>query len=104
MRYSVDKDLRLSFELNGEPMGATIRAGTYNAVVKVADGGLEKFTEVKLLKNGLVIHTWSPSGSNPVETQRVTGKVGDYFYVIVKQEDGDEAISSPIYVAKPNSH
>ena len=99
---TLDKDLRLSFELNGEPSGAAIRPGTYNAVIKAADGGLEKFTEVKLLKDGLVIQTWSPRSSNPVLTRRVTGKAGDYFYVLVRQEDGDEAISSPIYVAKPD--
>jgi hypothetical protein len=100
---TLDKDLRLSFELNGEPMGATTSPGTYKAVIIAADGGLETFTEGKLIKNGLVIQTWSSRSSNPVLAQRVTGKAGDYFYALVRQEDGDEAISSPIYVTKPDS-
>jgi hypothetical protein len=97
---TLDKDLRLSFEVDGKPMGAVLRPGTYSAVIKAADGGLEKFTEVKLFKDGLVIQTWNPRNSSPVLTRKVTGKAGDYFYVLVKQEDGDEAISSPIYMAK----
>lgn len=100
---TLDKDLRLSFVLHGEPMGATVSPGTYSTVIKAADGGLEKFTEVKLLKNGQIIQTWNPRSSNPVLSWRVRGSPGDYFYVIVKQEDGDEAISSPVFVTGPNA-
>ena len=79
-------------------MGAVISAGTYNAVIKVGDGNSELFTEIKLIKNGATIHTWTPNSTNPNITQSITTTSGDYYYIKVKQTDGDEAVSSPIYI------
>lgn len=96
---TADKNLTMSFELNEAQMGANISAGTYNAVIKAGDGNSEVFTEVKLFKNGTTpIYTWTPNSTNPNITQSLTTASGDYYYVKVKQADGNEAISSPIYI------
>ncbi len=95
---TLDKNVTMSFELNEAQMGAVISAGTYNAVIKVGDGNSELFTEIKLIKNGATIHTWTPNSTNPNITQSITTTSGDYYYIKVKQTDGDEAVSSPIYI------
>lgn len=95
---TLDKNLALSFELNGSQMGSSISAGTYNAVIKASDANAETFTEVKLFKNGTAVYTWTPNAANPNITQSLTTASGDSYYVKVKQADGNEAISSPIFI------
>jgi predicted metal-dependent phosphoesterase TrpH len=95
---TLDKNLTLSFELNEAQMGSTISAGSHNAVIKAGDGNSELFNEVKLFKNGTGIYTWNPNTTSPIITQSITTSSGDYYYVKVKQADGNEAISSPIYI------
>jgi hypothetical protein len=95
---TLDKNLTLSFELNEAQMGAVISAGTYNAVITAGDADSEIFSEVKLYKNGTALYTWNPNSANPGITQSLTTTSGDYYYVKVTQADGNEAISSPIYI------
>jgi predicted metal-dependent phosphoesterase TrpH len=95
---TLDKNLVLSLLINGQPMGSTINAGSYSAVIRASDGDNEVFTRVQLIKNGAVLYTWYPNQTNPNITQALTGAVGDYFYVRVQQADGYEAISAPIRV------
>lgn len=79
-------------------MGAVISAGTYNAVITAGDADSEMFSEIKLYKNGTALYTWYPNSANPGITQSLTTSSGDYYYVKVTQADGNEAISSPIYI------
>lgn len=95
---TMDKNLVLFFEINGAPMGSDIDLGTYPAVIRLSDGDNETFTKIELLKNGSVLYSWTPNSSNPVISQNITAVCGDYFYVRVRQADGNEAISSPIFV------
>jgi hypothetical protein len=95
---TLDKNLVLSLMINGQPMGSTINPGSYNAIICASDGGNEVFTRVELIKNGAVLYTWYPNQTNPVITQGLTGATGNYFYVRVRQADGSEAISAPIWV------
>ncbi|MCX8129074.1 MAG: CehA/McbA family metallohydrolase [Clostridia bacterium] len=95
---TLDKNITLSLEISGSQMGSTISAGTYDAVIKAGDGNSEVFSEVKLFKNGTAIYTWTPNSTNPVITQSLTTSTGDYYYIKVKQADGNEAISSPVYI------
>ena len=91
-----DKNLKMSFMCNGAQMGAKIQGGTLNCTVKALD--TENFSRIQLLKNGTLAKEWSVSVNNPSVVQSVTAVRGDYFYVIVRQADGNEAISSPIFI------
>ena len=98
MFSTLDKNLTLSFTINDQEMGSEVDAGSYNAVISAGDGDAETFTAVQLLKNGEVEQTWYPNQSNPVITHSLTVYGGEYYYVKVTQADGDEAISSPIFI------
>jgi hypothetical protein len=96
---TLDKNLVMSFTVNGYQMGSIIRAGIYDANIQLSDGDGEKFTKVMLYKNGDLLQTWDNLDSiAPNLTYSVTSLVGDYYYIKVTQADGNEAISSPIYV------
>jgi hypothetical protein len=96
---TLDKTLILSFKVNGFMMGSTILGGSWNAVINAFDQENELFTQVDLVKNGSVIYTTIPNSIHPVIVRPVTCADGDYFYARVKQADGDEAISSPVFIS-----
>lgn len=96
---TVDRNLVLSFKVNGYEMGSTIEGGKWNIAVQAFDGDNEFFTNADLLKNGAVIQSWTLNHQHPFIASPVTCADGDYFYVRVKEADGDEAISSPIFIS-----
>jgi len=100
---SLDKNIYLSFELNGQQMGSVVNPGTYDCIIKATDDDYENFTEIQLIKNGAFSQNWS-FGENitPVITFPLTTLDGDYYYVKVTQADGEEAISSPIFIVNSN--
>lgn len=95
---TLDNNLSLSFKMNGAEMGSTVTGGTLNAVICANDVDNETFTQVVLMKNGAIQYIWTPNQPQPVINQTISCTTGDYFYVRVKQADGDEAISSPIHI------
>ena len=99
---TLDKNLALSFKINGSEMGSTILPGTYPIVIEASDADGELFTQVQLLKNGTVVNTWIPNVEKPDITLNLSFANNDYYYVRVKQTDGDEAISSPIWISDGN--
>lgn len=97
---TLDKNLSLSFKINSNEMGSTIPGGVYTAQILASDGNGEIFTEVVMFdKNHNVVQTWTPSGSTVNVSRTLTTGDGDYYYVKVKQTDGNEAISSPIWIS-----
>ncbi|MFO7722242.1 MAG: CehA/McbA family metallohydrolase [Bacteroidales bacterium] len=96
---TTDMNLALSFKINGSEMGSSIIGGYYNLLIQASDGNGELFTKVDLLKNGQVIQTWLPNQAIISITQAISVLDGDYYYIRVKQTDGDEAISSPIHIS-----
>lgn len=98
-----DKNIALSFKMNGAEMGSTVTAGNYTAIILASDGDNEFFTQVQLIKNGAAINTWYIFDANPTISEPLTCISGDYYYVKVTQSDGNEAISSPVYISgQPN--
>lgn len=97
---TADKNLELSFTINGEPMGSKIAAGPLDIAIEASDGDDETFENIRLLKNGERIKRWTPGAKDPSVSWTADANKGDYFYVIVKQNDNDEAISSPIYITQ----
>jgi len=95
---TLDKNLRISFTINGAEMGSTIKSGTNKLHFKASDDDNEKIYQVQLLKNGVCIQTWTPVSTHPEIDYTLKCKKGDYFYLIVKQEDMDAAITSPIWI------
>ncbi len=99
---TLDKNIALSFNIDGSEMGSTLLPGSYPVVIQASDGDGEMFTQVKLVKNGTVLNTWSPGSANPVITANLTFSNNDCCYIIVAQADGNEAISSPIWISDGN--
>jgi len=97
---TLDKNLAMSFKINGNEMGMEIAEGSLTVKVLLIDADNEYFTKVDLLKNGAVIKTWNINEQVPLITYSATGVDKDYFYIRCKQADGDEAISSPIFISK----
>ncbi|MGE5317187.1 MAG: CehA/McbA family metallohydrolase [Chloroflexota bacterium] len=98
---TIDKNLGLSFKINGSEMGSSVTAGNYDAVISASDGDNEIFTLIQIIKNGSVMNSWYINDNNPVQTYNLNSVTGDYYYVKVTQSDGNEAISSPIFITAP---
>lgn len=82
-------------------MGSTITgANGLTLQVLASDGDGEIFTEVVVVdRSHNVLATRAPNAADVNETLTINTFDGDYFYVKVKQADGNEAISSPIMVS-----
>ena len=98
---TLDKNLSLSFEICGQQMGADLEAGRCECVIRAADGDSEVFEQVMLIKNGSLNRVWHPYDKAPVVAFPLTVRSGEIYYVKVTQADGNEAISSPIWVHDP---
>lgn len=96
---TLDKNLVLSITINGNDMGSTILGGTWNTTIEAFDQDNEIITNVDLLKNGTVIQTWTPGSIHPDITFSTICADGDYFHARIKEADGNEAISSPIFIS-----
>ncbi|MCX6224149.1 MAG: CehA/McbA family metallohydrolase [Bacteroidia bacterium] len=94
-----DKNLALSFKINGNEMGSTVIAGSYKVEIQASDADNEVFKQIQLLRNGVVINTMTLNIANPAILLNLNCYDGEYYYVRVIQEDNDEAISSPIQIS-----
>lgn len=97
---TLDNNIKMSFKINGSEMGSTVEGGINKSIqILVTDGDGEIFTEIELIKNGVVFNTWNPNVSNVNIAESVTISDGDYYYIRVTQADNDEAISSAVFVS-----
>ncbi len=94
---TLDKNIALSFKVNGQEMGSTVAGGSYGMQIRATDGNNERFTRVILYKNGAEEQRWNVNTSSVNITYDINLSDGDNYYVKVTQSDGDEAISSPIW-------
>jgi hypothetical protein len=94
-----DKNLAISCKINGYEMGSTISGGSYKIVIRASDADHEIFTHVELLRNGFVINSWTPGSANPAISASLDCLDGEYYYIRVMEADGDEAITSPIWIS-----
>jgi len=96
---TLDKNLKMSFKINGGEMGSTILGSSgQNLEILVSDDDAEIFTKVELIKNGNVYITWTPNVSGVNISATLSTSDGDYYYIRVTQADNDKAISSPVFV------
>ena len=62
---SRDKNLALSFTVNGAQMGSKVSSGNLNLQIEAFDGDNETSSRLDLLKNGVVIQSWSLNSTHP---------------------------------------
>jgi hypothetical protein len=98
---TLDKNLEISFKIRGEEMGSTLPSGSYEGEIRLHDADNESFTKVELLRNGTLYETFSVHESAPVISFSVDAAPGDYYYIVVYQEDGGQAITSPVFFDDP---
>jgi hypothetical protein len=95
---TLDKNLALSFKMEGAEMGSILSGGPHDIQIQATDKDGESFTRVMLFRNGYKMKTWEISTPEVNLSLPVSTFDGDFFYVKVTQADGDEAISSPVYI------
>ncbi|MFT3753263.1 MAG: fibronectin type III domain-containing protein [Paludibacter sp.] len=101
---TMDKNLALSFKINNQEMGSTVASGTYTFQIEASDSDGEIFTNIKLYnKAHNVVQEWTPNSAIVNISSTFTTSNSDYYYVKVTEEDGGEAISSPIWIATPDT-
>ena len=90
----------LEFSADGHGMGEEF-AGTGEPLFEVKVHAEQAIRSIQLKKDGRAIHTWTPQ-SGTLDTsasyREEADDRGHFYYVIVNQEDGQRAISSPIWV------
>jgi hypothetical protein len=95
---TLDKNLKLSFTIDGNEMGSDVTAGKRGFRIITSDGDNELFVEVVLLnKDHTIVQLWTPDSTHVDISDTLDIQQDNYYYVKVTQQDGDEAISSPIW-------
>lgn len=95
---TLDKNLVLSFKVDGNEMGSTIKSGTYDFQVVAEDRENEIFVQVQVYKNGSLLKEWQIIETEVNIQETFETSPGDSYYTKVTQQDGNEAISSPIFI------
>jgi hypothetical protein len=95
---TLDKNIEISFKIHGHEMGSSLHSGSYNGEIRLHDADDEVFVKVDLLCNGFVIQTFAINEKSPVIPFTVNASNSDYYYIIIHQQDGDQAISSPVFI------
>ncbi len=96
---TLDKNLELSFQVDGKEMGSGTAGGRNVCVVKAADRDGEGFSKIEIIQNGNIVYTeYFSDASLPTVTRELSTQQRDYLYCKVTQTDGDEAFSSPVFI------
>lgn len=95
---TLDKNLKLSFQIDGKEMGSTVSGGNKTVKIVASDANSERFTEVELFKNGVSFKRWNIATVGANISESISIADGDILYVVVTQGDRDQACSSPIWV------
>jgi len=98
---TLDKNLALSFKIDGTEMGDSASAGDVTVRIETFDADHEQISKIELKKQGQLITTWQTAAQRPVVREIITCSPGEYYYAVVTEADGDQAISSPIFIGEP---
>jgi len=94
---TLDKNLELSFQVNGSQMGSGTAGGRSICVVKAADRDGEGFTNAEIIQNGYIKWSGPLSGTPATATCELFTQQGDYIYCTVSR-GSIVAISSPVFI------
>jgi hypothetical protein len=97
---TLDKNVVLSFSIDGCEMGSTVTGCCHDLRIIADDREGEPFSRVMLFNmRHDTVRTWLPD-TCPIDIKyHATSAADDYFYVKLTQPDGDEALSSPVWVS-----
>ncbi|NLS91231.1 MAG: DUF3604 domain-containing protein [Planctomycetaceae bacterium] len=90
----------LDFTANGQPMGSELQ-GTSAPLLEVEAVGTAAIARIEIKKNSAVVHTIEPRAVQAAIEWRdpdFDPARACYYYVRIEQENGEEAISSPIWL------
>lgn len=93
-----DRNLGLSFKMDGAEMGSRLASGKGQIAISLWDKDNEKFAQISLYNTGALLQTFEVHKSDPKVDCTVNTKSGEYYYIFATQEDGDAALSSPIWI------
>jgi hypothetical protein len=93
-----DKNLLMSFQADGQEMGSVLAGGEKVFRVELDDEDGEGFFEIRFVDRGQVVETRAVTGAGAWEFTVPARDELAYYYVMVVQEDGDQAMSAPIWV------
>jgi PKD repeat protein len=97
-----DKNLLLDVRVQGHPMGSRLTNAVRELRVEATDSAADPFVDVRLYRDGHLIDSRAVSGNSVAVTFNDPNSSGsNYYYVVVRQADGEEAVSSPIYISGP---
>lgn len=92
-----DKNAWVSFKINNSEMGSRLNPGKYNLELQFGDADGEKVKTARLVKKGKKTTTYKLNTSQKI-FDKVESEIGDYYYIVAEQEDGDILLSSPIWI------
>ncbi len=95
---TLDKNIALSFKIDSSEMGSIVPAEPHDIHILATDGDGESFTRVMIFRNGFEFNTWDIDTNDVNLSLPVSTVSNEYYYIKVTQADGDEAISSPIFI------
>ncbi len=98
--YAATDNIVLDVRLGGSIMGDEVRTAAPKLDVVVL--GTAPIDSVEILRNGAVVHTHRPEGDTArfawQDNNPIRGDKASYYYVRVRQKDGNLAWASPIWV------
>lgn len=103
MYTTFDVDATLQLEANGAPMGSILPGDTSELElhIELTDAGAEESFETAVLytNGGEIAHEFSPGAGNEISlSATLEVEEGDYYWLKATQADGDEIISSPVWI------
>nr|WP_302599165.1 stalk domain-containing protein [uncultured Cellulosilyticum sp.] len=107
MYATEDKNLEIYYTLNGEQLGSIIseKPETVEINVEVNDpDSMDKISKVEVIVNsGKVAYTWDNAAeleSGVLSCKMDASDAVSYYYIRVTQEDGDLAVTAPVWVGE----
>ena len=95
-----DRNLSLSLKIDGAEMGSRLKSGIRQVTITVSDDADDAFSSARLYKNGGVLNEWTDLGNRESLTYSINAAKGDIYYALVVQRDGNQALSSPIWIVE----
>jgi len=94
----------LRFSLNDFPMGSEITDNGEKRKIFVKVHGTERIKTMEIVKNNNTVYAYTGKGlDEEIEYEDTKERDTDYYYVRVRQEDGQMAWSSPVWIRDDHS-
>jgi len=96
---TLDRNLVMSFTADDHEMGSTVYGPAHSIRIRAIDMNDEYFTTALLFNgNHDTVRIWNDRTTDFSASMEYATDHDDYLYVLLRQEDGGEAISSPVWI------